>query len=246
MPINLKAGNCQNQSICSKDQFSFVKMFTFLVYWSIMVHINVRTWSKVTYLFWRRWLKYLATTWGQVMSSHPKNCMVVSTGRGWSSDGAVLGMSTASKVKSRFKRRKTYDEKLLKTFSPPKIISIGIKKWVLHNTMSHLETEKLRLNSIHIVKEISVATMEVSKDGPRTIPQHYCYASLMAPANCKFWTSCFQCHLLTHKPILKTISGICSSPIRLIYLPPATEGEFTLILDTAHSILLNPGLLQRL
>lgn len=44
------------------------------------------------------------------------------------SDGAVLGMAIASKVKSRFKMRETYGENIVTTLSLPQVIPIMILK----------------------------------------------------------------------------------------------------------------------
>jgi len=40
------------------------------------------------------------------MSSHPNSCIIDSTGCGWSSDKALLGISKAKRVKPGFKERK--------------------------------------------------------------------------------------------------------------------------------------------
>lgn len=118
MWIHRKVTNCPSESIHSKDQFLFWKCSPSLWTNLLWVYINVYTWNKNTYLFCRKWLKYLATTWGQMISSQPKSCIIDVTGWGWRSDGAVLGKSIASKVKSRFRMRETYSENVKKKKNP--------------------------------------------------------------------------------------------------------------------------------
>lgn len=62
----------------------------------------------IFHLFWIRWLRYLDTSWGHTMSSHPNSLIIDRTGCGWRSDRALLGMSKAKRVKPVFKERRTW------------------------------------------------------------------------------------------------------------------------------------------
>lgn len=151
MWIHRKATNCPSESIHGKDQFLLWKLSASL--WTNLLWVYINTWNKNTYLFCRKWLKYLATTWGQMISSQPKSCIIDVTGWGWRSDGAVLGKSIASKVKSRFTMRETYSENVKKKeknhYLPSNYVNSDFFKKSALNSKCHIlemYNRKLKLN----------------------------------------------------------------------------------------------------